>query len=80
MIIDTGLTEQNLLDAVLAEVDKLVDDDPREPGEFTCQEFADHRGLTPDAANNKLTALVKAGKLTRRFANVGGRRLLYKIK
>jgi hypothetical protein len=72
--IDTGLTEEDLRDALFSAVDEMLSSvQPKQSGEFTLREYAKHAGITYDAAAKLIAGLVDAGKLTKRRTCVDGK-------
>ena len=49
-------------------------DKPKQPGEFTCQEYVDATGKTEQAASSTLKRMVQSGMLVARKVTIKGTR------
>lgn len=62
----TETTENDLLAAILDEVNGWHSGTDRQTGEFTAQEYAKHANVKPDRARDMLNDDVQAGRLAKR--------------
>jgi hypothetical protein len=71
-VIDTGITENELLQSLTAELLSMV----RRPGDVTVNDLMKTTGLTEGIVRDELEKKVKAGELSKRWILDSGKRML----